>query len=93
MYVFAGAGNAYGSTWLSFYTGVVLAQAAGQPITFERAKCKPRVRDGKASQSGSERMKALEEARKGRAIRKVLKENPTLAEKYSVEDCKVRMFL
>lgn len=75
---------------LEYYAGIVLAMAEWKHVTFEMALCKPRVREANRSQAGSVRIKAVEEMRKIRAIRKVLKDNPQLAAKYSTDDYGVR---
>lgn len=87
----AAEGNEYGMTFLDFYQGLVLAMAQGQQVTFQTAKSKPRVRDGKSVHGGSARMKGLEASRKAMAIHQLLASNPPLAQKYSKADCGVRV--
>lgn len=87
----AAEGNDFGMTFLEFYQGLVLAMAQGKQVTFQTAKSKPRVRDGKSVHGGSARMKGLEASRKAMAIHQLLASNPPLAQKYSKSDCGVRV--
>lgn len=85
----AAAGNVFGMQYIFFYRGAVLALSLGKAVTFDVAKSKPRVRQGKDQDGYSPRLKVLEENRKHAAIERILQRHPTLVSKYSVAMCKV----
>lgn len=67
-----------------------MALSQGKDITFDMAKSKPRVRQGKDIDGFSQRLKVIEAKRKQAAIDRVLGRHPSLAAKYSVAVCQVR---
>lgn len=85
----AAYGNQFGMQYIEYYRGVVLALAQGRQVTFDMAKSKPRVRQGKDEHGYSPRLKVVEQNRKHAAISRLLQRHPTLAAKYSVDTCQV----